>query len=48
MTTTNETRTVCALCNAHLFVAAVEDGETIWSHVEDTGCDDPVPTTTNA
>jgi len=39
---------VCALCDAHLFVAGVEHGDYIWSHLEDTGCDDPVPTTTKA
>jgi len=35
---------VCEVCDAHLFVADIEFGQAVWSHVEDTGCDDPCPT----
>ncbi len=35
--------TICETCEASIFVAVVEDDYPIWSHIEDTDCDEPVP-----
>lgn len=32
----------CLMCDGHIFVADDEYG-IVWSHLEDTGCDDPTP-----
>jgi hypothetical protein len=41
----HRTATDCHMCEGRVFVADVEeDGNVVWSHLEDTGCDDPVPT----
>lgn len=38
---------VCKVCGGKIFETdpelSEEHGETVWSHVEDTGCDDPTP-----
>ena len=46
---TPTTTVICRLCGANLFetdpLLSAEHGSTVWSHVEDTGCDDPTPAT---
>jgi hypothetical protein len=32
----------CQMCDGHIFVVDDEYG-IVWSHLEDTGCDDPTP-----
>jgi len=39
----NMEETICEMCEASIFVAVVEDDYPIWSHIEDTDCDEPVP-----
>lgn len=39
----NETPT-CLMCDGAIFVADPDfAGATVWAHVDDNGCDDPVP-----
>lgn len=35
--------TVCEMCGARIFVIDYMDNEAIWSHLDESNCDDPVP-----
>ena len=41
--TTDMEETICEMCEARIFVIDYVDNEAIWSHLDESNCDDPVP-----
>jgi hypothetical protein len=35
--------TICEMCEARIFAIDYEDNQAIWSHLDESNCDDPVP-----
>jgi len=39
----NMEETICEMCEALIFAIDYEDNRAIWSHLDESNCDDPVP-----